>query len=430
MTINTLPTAPLRTMSPADFVAAANTFLAALPTFSSQVNADLSALLTLSQLVSTSTTSLTIGTGSKSLTVQTSKAYLANQAVRIYSTATPDNYMDGTVTSYDSGTGALVVNVTATNGSGTLAAWTVILNGGLATTVDLNAAVALRALLAGSASQVFSVGAATAAAHAVSRSFGDARYAAFAAIGSQISGWTYSNNGSDATNDIDIAAGVGMDSTRAYLIVGSALTKQSDAAWAVGTNAGMLDTGTVGNNDYYLWAIARSDTGVVDYLSSLSSTAPTMPASYDYKRLIGWFKRAGGTIVAFKTYEIGGGGLEFLWAVPTLDVDLANTLTTSRRTDAVKVPLNFSVVAHVNVRMYDASAAVLAWIGCPDHTDAAPSTTAAPLANAASVPTAESTDRQMFIRTSATGTIAARADVATVDQYRVSTLGFTWARRA
>lgn len=157
MTINTLPTAPLRTMSPADFVAAANTFLAALPTFSSQVNADLSALLTLSQLVSTSTTSLTIGTGSKSLTVQTSKAYLANQVVRIYSTATPDNYMDGTVTSYDSGTGALVVNVTATNGSGTLAAWTVILNGGLATTVDLNAAVALRALLAGSVSQAFSV---------------------------------------------------------------------------------------------------------------------------------------------------------------------------------------------------------------------------------------------------------------------------------
>lgn len=151
MTITTLPTAPLRTMSPAEFVAAANTFLAALPTFSSQVNADLSALLTLSQLVSTSTTSLTIGTGSKSLTVQTSKAYLVNQVVRIYNTVTPDNYMGGTVTSYDSGTGALVVNVTATNGSGTLTAWTVILNGGLATSTEL----ALRALLGGSATQSF-----------------------------------------------------------------------------------------------------------------------------------------------------------------------------------------------------------------------------------------------------------------------------------
>jgi hypothetical protein len=121
-------------MSASEFVAAANTFLAALPPFSTQVNADLAALLTLSQLVSTSTTSLTIGTGAQSLTVQTAKAYLAGQSVRIYSTATPDNYMDGTVTSYDSGTGALEVNVTSVGGSGTLAAWTVTLNGGLALT--------------------------------------------------------------------------------------------------------------------------------------------------------------------------------------------------------------------------------------------------------------------------------------------------------
>jgi hypothetical protein len=35
----------------------------------------------------------------------------------------------------------------------------------------------------------------------------------------------------------------------------------------------------------------------------------------------------------------------------------------------------------------------------------------------------------MRVRTSATGTIAARANVATIDSYRVSTMGFTWARR-
>jgi len=150
-------------MSAAQFVQAANAFLAALPPFSTQVNADVSTILTLSLLVSTSTTSLTIGTGSKSLTVQTAKAYLAGQTVRIYSTATPDNYMNGTVTSYTSGTGVLVVNVTSVVGSGTMAAWTVTLNGGLATTAEVLA----RALLAGSESQTFSVAAATAAAHAV-----------------------------------------------------------------------------------------------------------------------------------------------------------------------------------------------------------------------------------------------------------------------
>jgi hypothetical protein len=126
-----------------------------------------------------------------------------------------------------------------------------------------------------------------------------------------ISGLTYANNAGDATNDLDIAIGSCRDSTNAMdMLLTSTLTKQSDAAWAVGTAAGGLDTGAVGNSDYYIWLIKRSDTGVVDALYSLSATAPTMPANYDYKRLIGWFKRTGGTIVAFHTYETEGGGLE------------------------------------------------------------------------------------------------------------------------
>jgi hypothetical protein len=141
---------------------------------------------------------------------------------------------------------------------------------------------------------------------------------------SVIYGLTYANNAGDATNDLDIAAGGAMDSTGAYwMTLSAAITKQLDAAWAVGTNAGGLDTGAVGNSDYYIWLIKRSDTGVVDALYSLSSTAPTMPTNYDYKRLIGWFKRVGGTIVAFHTYETEGGGIEVSWDVPTLDVNLA-----------------------------------------------------------------------------------------------------------
>lgn len=75
----------------------------------------------------TSTTSLTIGTGSKSLTIQTGKAYAVGQAVVIANTANPLNQMSGVITAHNSGTGALTVNVTSTNGSGTFAAWTVSL---------------------------------------------------------------------------------------------------------------------------------------------------------------------------------------------------------------------------------------------------------------------------------------------------------------
>ena len=242
-------------------------------------------------------------------------------------------------------------------------------------------------------------------------------------------GHTYAN-GSDATNDLDIAAGGCMDVTGAQWFATAALTKQSDATFVVGTAQGMLDTGAVGNSDYYLFAIYRDDTQVSDYLCSLSATAPTMPAGYTHKRLIGWFKRVGGTIVAFDTYETEGGGLELTWDVPTLDVNLASTLTTSRRTDAVKVPLNFATTAHLNVVMTDASNTFNVWVYCPDQADTAPSMTASPLSNAGSyLSGAAGSPSQLRIRTSATGTIAARASLATVDLYAVATVGFAWARR-
>lgn len=125
--IDALPTAPNRNMTPEAFIATADAWVAAMSTFATQVNSDLNLILNLSGLLATSTTSLLIGTGSKSLTVETSKAFLPTQSVRLYSTASPANYMLGTVTSYDAGTGALVVGVTSVGGSGTLAAWTVVL---------------------------------------------------------------------------------------------------------------------------------------------------------------------------------------------------------------------------------------------------------------------------------------------------------------
>jgi hypothetical protein len=246
-----------------------------------------------------------------------------------------------------------------------------------------------------------------------------------------ISGLTYANNSTDPTNDIDIAAGACRDATNAVdMTLSATLTKRLDAAWAVGTGNGGLDTGAIGNNDYYIWLIKRSDTGVVDALFSLSASAPTVPADYDYKRLIGWFKRVGGTIVTFTTYETEGGGIELLWSVPTLDINLANTLTTTRRTDAVKVPLNFSVEANLNVLINDGTASTTAWVYCPDQTDAAPSLSAAPLGTAFLNSSGMGYDvNNVRVRTSATGTIAARATVATVDLYAVSTMGFKWPRR-
>ena len=80
----------------------------------------------------TSTTSLAIGTGARSLVVEPGKAFVVGMPVRIASAASPANRMDGTVTSYDSGTGALDVAVERVSGSGTLASWRVFLTGAAA----------------------------------------------------------------------------------------------------------------------------------------------------------------------------------------------------------------------------------------------------------------------------------------------------------
>lgn len=122
-----------------------------------------------------------------------------------------------------------------------------------------------------------------------------------ASLKGHIYGLTLSNSVSDPVNDIDIAAGeaASTETNPVLMILASSITKRLDAAWAVGTGNGGLDTGAIGNNTYHVWLIQRSDTGVVDALFSLSATSPTMPSGYDRKRRIGAIIRSAGAILAF-----------------------------------------------------------------------------------------------------------------------------------
>jgi hypothetical protein len=75
-----------------------------------------------------STASLTVGGGTKNLTVEAGKNLAAGMSVKIASAANPTAWMHGDVLSYDSGSGALAVNVTHTQGAGTYASWIVSLS--------------------------------------------------------------------------------------------------------------------------------------------------------------------------------------------------------------------------------------------------------------------------------------------------------------
>jgi len=80
----------------------------------------------------TSTTSLAVGSGSKSLTLaQTSKNFAVGQPVRIARTSdAAATWMQGIITAFTSGTGAMTVEVVAPfEGTGTHTDWTVSLTG-------------------------------------------------------------------------------------------------------------------------------------------------------------------------------------------------------------------------------------------------------------------------------------------------------------
>ena len=154
--VNNLPSAPQRNDSPDTFVAKADAHVAALATWTTEVNtlgswinstastvdtntttatnaastatdAANTATTAASSAVNapgtnaTSTSSVSISVASKNFTIETGKAYVPGMFMIAYNSTS--NWMFGQVTSYNSGTGALVLNVTKISGSGSYTSW-------------------------------------------------------------------------------------------------------------------------------------------------------------------------------------------------------------------------------------------------------------------------------------------------------------------
>jgi hypothetical protein len=185
-----------------------------------------------------------------------------------------------------------------------------------------------------------------------------------------LSGLTLSNNGSDATNDIDIAAGKARDSTDSYnMVLAAALTKQLDAAWAVGTNAGMRATGVaIANTTYHIFLIRRADTGVVDIAADTSVTganiAANTDAAYTAVRRIGSIVRVSNAIKAFT--QVGD---EFRWNVPLLDINTSAQSTTAILY-TLTVPIGIKVSPFLDLSINAGSGHSVLFTS-PDQTDTA-----------------------------------------------------------
>lgn len=91
------------------------------------------------------------------------------------------------------------------------------------------------------------------------------------------------------------------DADDADIVLATAITK-TQAAWAVGSSQGGLDSGSTYTVStwYYIYVIRRSDTGVCDAIFSTSKVAPTYPTGYDSARRVGaFFVNSGGTIDSY-----------------------------------------------------------------------------------------------------------------------------------
>lgn len=226
----------------------------------------------------------------------------------------------------------------------------------------------------------------------------------------------------DANNDLTIAIGSCRDSTdAASLALASALTKQSDAAWAVGTNAGGMDTGTKPTSaTLHIWLIKRLDTGVVDALYSISETAPTMPTNYTVKRRIGSRRTdSSGNIINMHQY----GDVNYFDTVQALDVDDSAQGTTAI-TRTLLVPLGLQFEAIINAMVTAASGVMAVSFTNLDLTDTAPSITATPLSQL-TVPNGagQMASGQLRIITNTSGQIRTRSTNASTT-VRIATAGW------
>lgn len=152
-----------------------------------------------------------------------------------------------------------------------------------------------------------------------------------------IDGFVLSNDGTTPATVIDVAAGQCTDSTNAYVLTGTALTKNQNS-WVAGTaSGGKLNAAAVANNTWYYWyVIYNPSTGSVDYGFDPNST-PTLPTGYTIWRRIGMVK----TQAASTNWSLfQQDGDNFYWSSPQTEAtNVAKSATASTVTLAYVPPV-------------------------------------------------------------------------------------------
>ncbi|MHC4397618.1 MAG: hypothetical protein ACYS1A_18395 [Planctomycetota bacterium] len=202
---------------------------------------------------------------------------------------------------------------------------------------------------------------------------------------SYLAGLTLSND-TDADHDINITAGECRDSTNAYnIVLPSEITKQIDATWAAGNDAGGMEAAdAVGNTEWFhVHLLYSPSTGVVDagFDTSVTATnlladAAVVTAGHTIYRRIGAVLTDGtANILAFT--QVGD---EFIWSDPPLDINLTNIAAETTASQTLSAPLGVKTEAIINaVVSRGGSNSARTYLRSPDASNEAASDSAAPL---------------------------------------------------
>lgn len=227
------------------------------------------------------------------------------------------------------------------------------------------------------------------------------------------------------TTVLTITAGAATSSDATTLMKVTSTFTKALTSWTVGSGNthGCLDTGSAATSTWYhVFVIIRTDTGVTDYLCSLSATAPTLPTSYTKFRRIFSIKSESGTATNFSGFFQQGH--EFYWITPVQDVN-AGTFTTSATTSTLaSVPSGVAVQAITDVYFFvSATANTSIYVSDLNATDQAPSPTAAPGPTLYDGSSGNGTGGQVRVWTNTSQQIRIRASNASTT-VRVNTLGW------
>jgi len=236
------------------------------------------------------------------------------------------------------------------------------------------------------------------------------------------------SNAADADHDITISTGSARDSgDTKTLKLTSAITKQLDAAFVAGNNAGGLFTGTIAaDTTYHLFIIEKDSDGSIDAGFDTSLTAANIPTGFTaFRRISSFITDSSSNLIGFNAVEAAGGSLDVMYDVRLLDI--SNTAPgTSANLVTLTVPVDIILQVKLIARLNQAADVEIIFTEVN-------SDDVAPVANNADLRVRASSvlsSINFLLKTNISGQIRFRSSVGTgLSAFRVSTLGYLDYRR-